>query len=572
MAGKNNVILNTVSVPESFSSVFQNAQEYVEAYFKNRKENPEEGLISLSGERYILVRAASMSNEFFDLVQMLYQDRGEEEARKFAYNFLYDLAHAIGKADAKVFFSKINVTDPIERLSVGPIHFAFTGWASVKIFPESILAANDSYYLAYEHPFSFEADSWVKKGEKTEFSVCAMNAGYSSGWCEESFGLSLVAAEVECRAKGDKHCRFLMAPPSNIKQHVDQYITSHNINIINPGAVDVPEFFRRKRLEDELRKYRNQLEDLVVERTSKLLQTNKQLNSEIADRKQAEQALQKSQTMLQAIFDQTFQFIAILKLDGTLVKVNKTAMSLIRLEEDEFLGKPFWKTPWWDNSGKEQRRLRDAINKAAHGQLVRFETKLKAFEGQTINVDFSIKPVKDEKGRIKLLISEGHNITELKQSSENLRQREIEIKAQSDNLQEANIALKVVLTQMQKEKSEEKENVLANVKQSVIPHLMGLRKTGLTAAQEFFVERLESDLARITSPLINKLSSSYFKLTPMEIRIANLVKDGFTNKETTEELGISPNTVSAHRHKIRTKLGLKRKGINLRSYLLSLDN
>lgn len=562
----------TVSVPQLLSPVFQKAEEYVDQYFKKREENPEEGLISLSGERYILVRAASMSKEFFDLVLSLYRDRGEEEARKVAYNFMYDMAHSIGKADAKIFFSKMNVNDPIEKLSIGPVHFAYTGWAYVKIFPESNLTTDEAFYLVYEHPFSFEADTWLKKGQKTEFSVCAMNAGYSSGWSEESFGLSLVAVEVECRAKGDDHCRFVMAPPSKIKHHVDQYINTHHINLQHHETIGVPEFFQRKRLEDELRKHRDQLEDIVVERTSKLLKTNEQLNIEIADRKQAEKALQKSQTMLQAIFDQTFQFIAILKLDGTLIRVNKTAMSLVEKDEDEIIGKPFWETPWWRNSVKEQERLRDAVKKATQGQLVRFETTLKAFEGELINVDFSIKPVKDKNGIIKLLISEGHNITALKQSSENLRLREMELKAQSDSLQEANIALKVVLKQMEQEKSAEKENVLSNVKQSVIPHLASLRKTGLTSSQEFIIERLESNLYNITSPLINKLSSSFFRLTPMEIRIANLVKDGMTNKETTEALGISLNTVSSHRHKIRTKLGLKKKGINLRSYLLSLEN
>ena len=49
-------------------------------------------------------------------------------------------------------------------------------------------ARNEDYYLIYDHPFSFESDAWRKQKQKSDFPVCAMNAGYSSGWCEESFG------------------------------------------------------------------------------------------------------------------------------------------------------------------------------------------------------------------------------------------------------------------------------------------------------------------------------------------------------------------------------------------------
>jgi hypothetical protein len=100
------------------------------------------------------------------------------------------------------------VHDPIEKLSAGPIHFSFSGWAFVDILPESAPSPDENFYLIYNHPFSFESDAWLKHGRKTNFPVCIMNAGYSSGWCEESFGLRLVSTEVECLAKGDSNCQF----------------------------------------------------------------------------------------------------------------------------------------------------------------------------------------------------------------------------------------------------------------------------------------------------------------------------------------------------------------------------
>ena len=99
--------LNTVSVPENLEQVFLRAQNYVKNYFSTMQQNPAKGSIEFSGERYILIRAASMSKEFFDMMTILYKDRGGKEARALSFNFLFDIAHSIGKADAKSFFSKI---------------------------------------------------------------------------------------------------------------------------------------------------------------------------------------------------------------------------------------------------------------------------------------------------------------------------------------------------------------------------------------------------------------------------------------------------------------------------------
>src|SRR5262249_51789109 len=146
--------LRTVKVPAPFAPAFTAAQDYVSRYFRDRAENPEQGTISISGERYILVRAASMSVEFFDLVSSLYQVKGPEGARPVASNLLFDSAHAIGKADARIFREKMSVTDPIERLSAGPVHFAYAGWAFVDILPESRPSPDEEYFLVYDHPFS----------------------------------------------------------------------------------------------------------------------------------------------------------------------------------------------------------------------------------------------------------------------------------------------------------------------------------------------------------------------------------------------------------------------------------
>ena len=211
------------------------------------------------------------------------------------------------------------------------------------------------------------------------------------------------------------------------------------------------------------------------------------------------------------------------------------------------------------------------MHDASIGRFVRYETTHVAPDGTVMNIDFSIKPVRGEDGTIVLLIAEGRDISDFRKAMENLRMREAQLKTQSKNLEEANIALKVLLKQMEEKKNEEREHILSNVKQLVRPYLGRLKRRNLTGEEKTLVSTLEMNLEKITSPLVTRLSSAFLGLTPMEIRVANLVKEGLTNKEIADLLGTSTNTISSHRYKLRGKLGLKNKGINLRSFLLSLE-
>jgi hypothetical protein len=56
--------LSTVKVPKQFEAPFLRAQEYVAQYFADRVEEPATATIAIAGERYVLLRAASLSVEF----------------------------------------------------------------------------------------------------------------------------------------------------------------------------------------------------------------------------------------------------------------------------------------------------------------------------------------------------------------------------------------------------------------------------------------------------------------------------------------------------------------------------
>ncbi len=219
--------LCTVKVPEAMEPLFLEAQNLVERYFSKRDFSPRHGSIMIGDQRYVLVRAESLSVSFFDYVRATYPSLDNEDVFSVAGTILYDLAQGMGKSDAKVFAKKMGVDDPIARLSCGPVHFAHAGWAFVDISPESTPAMDDNYYLLYDHPYSFESETWIENGEKPLGNVCFMNAGYSTGWCELSFGQPLVTREILCRARGDEACRFIMAPPERIDARIDAYRTAH---------------------------------------------------------------------------------------------------------------------------------------------------------------------------------------------------------------------------------------------------------------------------------------------------------------------------------------------------------
>jgi PAS domain S-box-containing protein len=123
-----------------------------------------------------------------------------------------------------------------------------------------------------------------------------------------------------------------------------------------------------------------------------------------------------------AIFDQTFQFIGLLARDGTLLEVNHTALAFAGLQPADVIGKPFWETPWWTHSAALQEQLRQGVRAAAAGDVVRFEATHRAADGRLHDVDFSLKPVRDEQGGVVLLIPEGRDITERKQAQQALEQ------------------------------------------------------------------------------------------------------------------------------------------------------
>ena len=151
-----------------------------------------------------------------------------------------------------------------------------------------------------------------------------------------------------------------------------------------------------------------------------------------------------------------------------------------------------------------------------------------------------------------------------------LKERRKELENKTHELEEVNAALKILLKHRDEDKKELEEKVIANVNKLVLPYVKKLDNSRLTDKQMVYLNIIESNLEDIITPFLNQLSSKYSNLTPSEIQVAGLVRDGKTTKEIADLLNSSTGAVNFHRNNIRKKLGLRNKKTNLRSLLLSL--
>lgn len=136
------------------------------------------------------------------------------------------------------------------------------------------------------------------------------------------------------------------------------------------------------------------------------------LIEEISETKQLQDELKDHQTKFKAIFDNTFQFIGLLKTDGTLIEVNKAITQFYGKTREELIGKKLWEVSGsLDRDKQEIRKLISSVKLAAKGKFVRFDTRATgAFTAETI--DLSIRPILNENGEVILLIPEGRIISD----------------------------------------------------------------------------------------------------------------------------------------------------------------
>ncbi|KAL6077912.1 hypothetical protein QOT17_001958 [Balamuthia mandrillaris] len=223
--------VQTVRVPEALFPLFEETEEVVDQCFGHMSQSRSSfGTIEVFNERHLLMRSISLSVDFFYAINMNFAELATKKFHgpKLAHKLLFDFSHAIGKADCSNLRNKLlEDMSSLKLFCMGLSYVAYIGWAFVDLTPmyeRSNLVDSEDFVLYFDCSYSFEATAWRYKVKRPpKHPVCAMICGYLSGWAAESFGRELVAAELWCRAREDKTCKFVLTSPNKIKECVKAF-------------------------------------------------------------------------------------------------------------------------------------------------------------------------------------------------------------------------------------------------------------------------------------------------------------------------------------------------------------
>ncbi len=286
---------------------------------------------------------------------------------------------------------------------------------------------------------------------------------------------------------------------------------------------------------------------------------------DVSEIQRSRDMLKKSEERYHQLLETMNEGFAIVDADVVMTYVNIRFCDMLGFSFGEIAGKKV--EAFLDSINR--RVLKENYRKRRQGRSDSYELSWTRKDGSQVATIMSPKPLYND-GDFIGSYSVITDVTLLKKTEAELRRREQELETKTRNLEEANTALRVLLKRREEDKKELEERILANVRELVNPYVGKLKRSRLGARQRNYLDILEAHLDDLTGAFADTLSRTFRKLTPSEIRVAALVREGKTNKQIADILAVSPRTVEYHRDRIRRKLGLNRTKTNLRSFLLSL--
>lgn len=152
-------------------------------------------------------------------------------------------------------------------------------------------------------------------------------------------------------------------------------------------------------------------------------------------------ARKNSEKLVRGVFDNSYQFMGILSPHGEIIEVNNAALSFIEGEPSNLKGRHFADTPWWMHAPQEQKKVDEALKRAADGEFVRFETTHKSPNGTEIDIDFTLTPILDDNGDVIYLLPEGRDVTMQKKAHQLIEASESRLRAVLASLAEGLIQI-----------------------------------------------------------------------------------------------------------------------------------
>jgi PAS domain S-box-containing protein len=309
--------------------------------------------------------------------------------------------------------------------------------------------------------------------------------------------------------------------------------------------------------------------------------------ADITERVQAKEVLQESEEKFRLMFNQMVSASALFEVifnkrgrpvDYRYIEVNPAFEHNTGKKKDEVIGKTLLEVfpnteRYWLQSFEKVALNRKSIEIENYHKGLNKYFHVSGFMPKDGQVAVTFVDVTDRM-RIEKALQEAHDDLEKRVKTRTLELQELnkQLKMKATSLSEANTALKVLLQQREADKIELEEKVLLNAKLLISPYLEKLKNRRILGAKEKgYVDIVESNLNEIISPFVRNISAKFFKLSPTEMQVINLIRQGRTTKEIAETMNVATSTIDFHRNRIRKKIGIKNKRINLSTYLSSLS-
>ena len=179
--------------------------------------------------------------------------------------------------------------------------------------------------------------------------------------------------------------------------------------------------------------------------------------------------------------------------------------------------------------------------------------------------------LEEERKLLKAIAGLLGSIFEKKEAEISLKQTTKDLRMKASELENKNIALREIVSQIGLEKKAIQDKMKLNVELTVLPLLNRMQNPDIPPkARISYLKVAQQNLSDITSSFTRTVIEERVRLSPRELEICNLIKNGLSNKEIAELLQISLLTVERHRHNVRKKMRIDNKKVNLATFLRDL--
>ncbi len=218
----------------------------------------------------------------------------------------------------------------------------------------------------------------------------------------------------------------------------------------------------------------------------------------------------------------------------------------------------------------------EQLKKRRRGESHAYEIVWMKKDGSKLHTLMTPTPYFDESGRFKGSFAVVTDISRQKKEKDLLeirvQQRTRELQQKTRHLEEVNTALRVLLKKREQDRQRMEEQMTVNIRELAFPYIDRMRTTRLNDVQAACLDVMAATLEDIVSPFLHQVSLEFLQLTPSEIQVANLIRHGKTSKEIAVILSLSHQTIEFYRKRIRKKLGITHKSVNLQTFLAAVKH